>query len=244
MNKEQNQHSVFEKLLEIARQNYDELIIDYFQKQADAADFIQIEKLGYETQIVIKKSDPNFNHGFLLSAELSKYIKQLSHESHITILDIGTARGFSALVMAYILAKFPNQGEVITIDITGHFEKKKWTSVLDNENGISRQEIFDLYNYSRRIIPIQGKSTELLQKLGLKRVNFAFIDGDHNWRSLKYEIEFIRNRQQSGDIICFDDATPSIYPDVIKAAESLSDQYITKVHGNPKTRGYLVLTRL
>jgi predicted O-methyltransferase YrrM len=244
MSIEQNPHTVFEKLLEIARQNYDESLIEYFQKQADRTDFIQIEKLGYETQIVIKKSDPNFNHGFLLSAELSKYIKQLSRESHITILDIGTARGFSALVMAYILAKFPNQGEVITIDITSHYEKRKWNSVLDDEKGISRNEIFDLYEYSRRIIPIQGKSTELLPKLGVKRVNFAFIDGDHNWRSLRQEIDFIRNRQQRGDIICFDDATPSIYPDVIKAAESLSDEYVAKVHGDPKKRGYLVLTHL
>ncbi len=244
MNNGLNTQPTFEKLLEIAKQNYDETILNYFNEQVDNTDFVHIEKLGYETQIVIKRSEPNFNHGFLLCAELSKYIKKSSEESHITILDIGTARGFSALVMAYTLGKFPNQGEVITIDITGHFEKKKWNSVLDKENGISRKEIFDLYSYSRRIIPIQGKSTELLQKIGLKRVNFAFIDGDHNWRSLKYEIEFIRNRQQSGDIICFDDATPSIYPDVIKAAESLSDQYIAKIYGKPKTRGYLVLTRL
>ncbi len=244
MNNELNTQQTFEKLLEIAKQNYDESILKYFNEQSDHTDFIHIEKLGYETQIVIKKSEPNFNHGFLLCAELSKYIQKSSKQSHITILDVGTARGFSALVLAYTLGKFPNQGEVITIDITSHFEKKKWNSVLDKENGISRQEIFDLYSYSRRIIPIQGKSTELLERLGLKRVNFAFIDGDHNWRSLKYEVEFIKNRQQSGDIICFDDATPSIYPDVIKAAESLSDHYIAKVHGNPKTRGYLVLTHL
>jgi signal peptidase I len=66
----------------------------------------------------------------------------------------------------------------------------------------------------------------------LPRVNFAFLDGAHNWSSLRHEIDYLASRQVKGDIIVFDDYTPEVYPGVVKAVNYLKHTYEIEILGN------------
>ena len=62
------------------------------------------DNLALKTQITIKRSKPLYLHGYLLYSALTNYLnKQNEHNEQndeINILETGTARGFSAIMMA------------------------------------------------------------------------------------------------------------------------------------------------
>jgi hypothetical protein len=235
---------VFYGLQSLARENYLPEIMGYFAKISNNQDLIFIEKLALQTQIVLKRSEPNYNHGFLLFNQLTNYISRNKKSDTILILDVGTARGFSSIVMSYVIDKLGVCGTILTIDKTSHERKTKWKSILDGNSGISRAEIFKMYKETKKIIFLQGKSKNVLKGTFLPRVNFAFLDGAHNWSSLRHEIDYLASRQVKGDIIVFDDYTPEVYPGVVKAVNYLKHTYEIKILGNIKIRGYAILTRI
>lgn len=234
----------FDVLFQTAKRNYSKEIGDLFSQFGNESDKEFIERLAYYTQLVIKKSPPNFNHGFLLYYSLSKYLKSIANIQKVYLLDIGTARGFSSLVMSNVLRKQVLNFAIISIDVIGHDEKIKWNSVLDGASGISRRELVDRYYESQEIIFLKGKSKKILSNLGLPRIHFAFVDGDHRWRSLKSEVRYLNDNQKSGDMILFDDFSPNKYPDVVKAVNHLEKDYKVEIYGDTSVRGYALLTRI
>ena len=56
-------------------------------------------ELALHTQVVIKESEICYQHGRILFSTLCDYIEN-NNVNNVNILDIGTARGFSAVVMA------------------------------------------------------------------------------------------------------------------------------------------------
>ena len=62
------------------------------------------DNLALKTQITIKKSKPLYLHGYLLYSALTNYLnnqnEQNEQNKEINILETGTARGFSAIMMA------------------------------------------------------------------------------------------------------------------------------------------------
>ena len=82
------------------------------------------------TQVVIKKSTINYQHGRILYAELCNYIRNNSI-SNIIILETGTARGFSSVCMSKAISDCKSVGEINTIDILPNNEKIYWNSISD-----------------------------------------------------------------------------------------------------------------
>ena len=71
---------------------------------------------------------------------------------------------------------------------------------------------------------IQGDSSKVLSKLNVERVNFAFLDGSHDYDDVTFEIDYIKKRQDKNDIIFFDDYNKIDYPGVIKAISDLEKE--------------------
>jgi len=234
----------FNALFQLAKNNYSNEIENLFKEFGNAADKEFIEKIAYYTQLVIKKNPPNFNHGYLLHYALSKYLSSITKRDSLFLLDIGTARGFSSLVMSYVLQEKNFNAVVISIDKISHTKKVKWNSILDEELGISRKDIVERFSESTKVIFLKGKSKKILNNLNLPRVNFAFVDGDHRWGSLKTEVVYLMNNQKQGDVILFDDYTPRIYPGVSKAVNFLNGAYSIEIFGDVSVRGYALLTKI
>ena len=79
--------------------------------------------------------------------------------------------------------------------------------------------------------------------------HFAFIDGAHDYNNVKYELNFIKNKQTSGDIIICDDYTLNQYPDIIRAVNEFIDEKIYNykifyANDGNKNRGYVYLKKI
>ena len=204
-------------------------------------------ELAIHTQVVIKESEICYQHGRLLYTSLSKYIEKQNYDS-VCILEIGTARGFSSLCMAKALEDQIKEGKIVTIDPLPHNIKMYWNCIDDNESAKSRAQLlanyFDLIH--RYIWFFEGKSKDLLNKLELSRVHFAFLDGSHDYKDIKFEISYVVPRQQKGDIIFFDDFQESKYPGIVKAVrelESQGDYSIKPIFLNDQ-RGYAIAEKI
>jgi len=210
----------------------------------------EMDELGLKLQITIKKSLPMYLHGYVLSSALDKYLR--NYKGKITILETGTARGFSSIIMAKMLKKYSMEGTIHTLDLTGHYDKifGNCIKAAKLQRHISRRECLEEWQKMEDtyIKFYQGDSIKTLQTLELPRINFAFLDGHHIYDYVKFELEYVSQRQQSGDIIVCDDYTLEQFPEIVKAIDNFvkNDLYNMKTfYGNDgnKSRGYVYLVR-
>ena len=219
------------------------------------------EKLGYTidkkwfndlsliTQTCIKNSELNFNHGRILYCLIRKYIQyNLENNSkNITILETGTARGFSSLCMSKAINDSAISGRVITIDCISHNTKMFWGCISDFDGEKTRGELLSNWHEElSNIIFIHGWTTETLNKIGLNRINFAFLDAQHTKNAVLEEFKYINKRQIKGDMIFFDDVTPNVFDGVCEAVKEISINYSYEIEYLPfdKNRGYALATRI
>ena len=197
------------------------------------------------TQTSIKNSKLNFNHGRILYSLVCKYIEYQSElgENKITILETGTARGFSSLCMSKAINDRKFMGKIITIDCISHNEKMFWGCISDFEGEQTREELLSKWNKElSNIIFIHGWTTETLKKIGLNRINFAFLDAQHTKNAVLEEFKFINKRQLKGDMIFFDDVTPNVFDGVCNAVKEIEINYPYKIQYLPydRNRGYAI----
>ena len=201
-------------------------IENYLSEMNPSVPIDWIHKLALPTQVSIKKSRINYQHGFILYKTLTNYIKQKNKKKY-NVLEVGTAKGFSSLCMAKVLDDQEVKGLIQTIDILPHDVPMYWNSIKDHDGKMSRIELlsdyFELCN--KYIHYICGKSENELPKLINDRIHFAFIDGEHFYKNVKIDGEMIARTQSSGDIIIFDDYNTSLFPGVVKAADEICEKY-------------------
>ena len=115
-----------------------------------------------------------------------------------TVLEIGTERGGTALLWAYLVDA--QDGEVFTVDVN--------SPIL----------VYDEYP-SKRIVTIQGnshhESTYEKVKNYLKggKVDFLFIDGDHTYEGVKQDYEWYKKLVRPSGYIAFHDIQQSQHPE-------------------------------
>ena len=207
-----------------------------------------IDNLALYTQIVIKKSDINYNHGRILYSTLKNYILVNKIES-VNIIETGTARGFSSMCMSKAINDANCKGKIITFDILPHNKKMIWNIIDDTspEGPKSRNEILSRWPKElSNIIFIQGSSRTHLLRTGIDRCHFAFLDAEHTKKDVLSEFDYISKIQESGDIIVFDDVTPDTFPGVVEAVDFIhkeANYNIKKIFSSNK-RGYAVAKKV
>ena len=208
-----------------------------------------LNNLALRTQIVIKKNELNYAHGKILYSSLREYISEnQGNLENIVILETGTARGFSSLCMAKALNDSKISGSILTFDVLPHTKKIYWNCITDHLEGpITRQELLEPWKQlvNNYIIFHQGYSNIELKKIGLQRINFAFLDGAHTYKDVLFEFNIIKKHQQKGDIIVFDDYNEKLFPGIVKAVNEISDNfgYEKKIIKSFNDRSYVVAKR-
>lgn len=204
------------------------------------------DDLAFKTQIVIKKSDINYYHGKLLYFYLSKYLNK-NQQDTITILETGTARGYSSICMSKALNDHKVNGKIYTIDILPNNTKMYWNCIEDHDGKKTRFELLSQWEKElKNIIFIEGTTKKKLKNIDLKRINFAFLDAAHTFKDVIYEFNFVSKLQKSGDIIFFDDYSPNIFNPVVKAINEIEKQntYKFKKILATKQRGYAIAYKI
>src|SRR3546814_17910734 len=87
--------------------------------QGFAIDRGWMEQLALHTQVVIKQSRLNYNHGRLLYAVLRRYLAECRSEQ-ADIFETCNARRFSALCLARALQEAGAGGEVVPLEQLQH----------------------------------------------------------------------------------------------------------------------------
>ena len=138
------------KLSEFAKTfDYGPILTELKEEFGWVYDKEEMDDIGLKLQICIKKSKPMYLHGYVLTSALNQYLEN-SEEKTITILETGTARGFSSVLMASILNKFNVDGKIHTIDKVNKFDNCLKSSELKKEITINEcveewKEIVDKY---------------------------------------------------------------------------------------------------
>ena len=233
-------------------------------KDASSRSFSEIdefeEKLGYRidsrwlndlalhTQVVIKKSRVNWQHGRVLYASLRHYLASAGGPTlPLVVFETGTARGFSSVTMARALLDSATEGVVITVDSLPHNRRMYWNCIADVQGRRSRQELLASWSEElSRIFFVQAFTPQQLGRFGLSHIGFAFLDAQHTFEAVMDEFLFVSERQLMGDVIVFDDVTPTSFPGVVQAVTKIQESglYSMEYVGNPEERGYVIATRL
>jgi predicted O-methyltransferase YrrM len=183
-----------------------------------------LDELAFHTQITCKKSELGYPHGRILYSLLRKQIISQGW-TWVDIVETGTARGFSALCMAKAVRDAGVDGRIITIDVLSHLKPQIWNCIDDHDGPKSRAKILEPWaDLLKMITFLQGDTLYMLQRIGLERINFAFLDAQHTEKSVIQEFQSVQSRQVSGDMVVFDDVTPAVFPGVVNAVNRIEMQ--------------------
>ncbi len=213
----------------------------------------KINQIAKISQVCIKKSVLMWLHGYLLYVSLDYYLKNNPNIENINILETGTARGFSSLCMAKALKDNDRKGKIHTIDIIRNDIPIYWNCIKDADGKHLRKELFknteyyDLFDY---IQFYTGKTADVLKSINITRFHFAFLDAQHDYTNLNYELESTKEKQEKNDIIICDDYTTYHngklqYPGINKAIDNFSGYQKNIYYGDDgnKLRGYVYLQK-
>jgi predicted O-methyltransferase YrrM len=223
-------------------------VIDGYEQACGAAiDSEWFHQLALLTQVPIKQSEICYQHGRLLYAALTQYIRR-RRRHHLTVVETGTARGFSALCMAKAMDDAGATGKIVSFDVLPHDVEILWNCIRDAEGPRTRADLLRDYKdlMERYLVFHRGDTRQELAKVIFPRVHFAFLDSVHEYDHVMAEFSAIRGRQAAGDILFFDDYTPDAYPGVVKAADEICRTHAYAgqvVTANPQRR-YLIAEKL
>lgn len=218
--------------------------VDRYEDACGAAiDRDWFHQLALLTQVAIKRSEICYQHGRLLYATLAQYARTRAHD-HLTIVETGTARGFSALCMAKAMEDVGATGKIVSFDVLPHDAPIFWNCISDADGPRTRAELLRDYGtlLERYVIFHRGDTKDELAKIHMARVHFAFLDSVHEYDHVMAEFASIRDCQRPGDVLFFDDYTPDAYPGVVKAADEIcgSHGYSRRVIAANEQRRYLI----
>ena len=215
-------------------------------KSGFAIDRKWLDDLALHTQVVKKNSPISYLHGRLLYSLVRQQLA-LSNLQFMTVLETGTARGYSAVCIAKAISDHDADGRIITIDVLPHLKKQYWNCIDDHEGRKSRQELLAPWsNLLNRIVFLQGDTLSLVPKVGLDRINFAFLDAQHVYKSVRAEFDSVAARQLPGDVVFFVDVTPDVFPGVVRVVDEVEEvgQYTVSRLKVSDNRAYAWATRV
>ena len=131
----------------------------------------------------------------------------------LVVLDVGTARGFSALTMARAMLDGELEGRVYSVDVIGHHEPLNWHGTKQEADEplagveISRSEIWGRWfaEESALVTTINGRSMEVLKDWQHGPIDYAFLDGSHEYEDVRGELEALDSLMAEGGVIVVDD---------------------------------------
>lgn len=190
----------------------------------------------------VKVNPPNWQHGRVLYSAARRLMARTS--GHGMFVDVGTAKGFSAMVMSWAIVDAGEDHAVVSIDAVDPVSRVVRNSVAETDG-----RLLTVYEFTAPFretkVPITflgGGSNKFLSRcreIGGQRVRFAFIDGKHTQPAVAADIEHLLALQRPGDVTLFDDI--QIAP-VASAVAQIRGYSVTFIEASA-TRRYALAVR-
>jgi predicted O-methyltransferase YrrM len=175
----------------------------------------------------LKAHSPNWQHGRVLYALASDRLESAAHDSYV-LLDIGTAKGYSALCLRWSLGLDP--GIVYSVDVLDPHARVRRNSVFELDGYKTVPEFLAQWPEAGDIRFEQSTGIYWLQRHH-ERIHVAFVDGKHTGMVVSEEGHLLADRQQPGDVVMFDDVQ---LPDVGAAVRRLDAYKLEYVQVRPE----------
>ena len=164
----------------------------------------------YERARLVLRGRDGGEHGKLLYSLIRE---RQARGRQVVALDIGTARGFSAITMSRALLDANLAGHVYTMDVIDHEDVHDWHGAKHSPDDplagapSPRSTIWQRWfpDEAARISPITGRSTRLLSDWPHGRIDIAFLDGSHAYDDVKAELGLLDDIMADDGIIVLDD---------------------------------------
>jgi len=177
-------------------------VIDAFEADCGAA--IDRQKLEDAARVLacpVKTNPPNWQHGRVIYAAARRYLTRVL--GPVSCLDVGTAKGFSALCLQWAIDDEGVNGEILSVDVLEPSARVKRNTVAECDGFKTLAETLAPWPEASRITFKAMTGVKALTAPG--RLHIAFIDGKHSYAAVKEETALLAKRQAPGDLAIFDD---------------------------------------
>lgn len=182
-----------------------------------------------------KAAAPNWQHGRVIYAVTRSALQ--GRTDPVRILDIGTAKGFSALCLQWALSDSGCVGTVTSVDVMCPQQRCRRNTIAEVYELKTLHEILEPYAAAKAIdFVCRPHGSRDWLKEHPERVDVAYVDGKHTYDAVSFEAGVLSAAQQSGDVIVFDDVQ---IPGIAKAVIELRGYDVEYLHVL-STRGYAI----
>ena len=165
----------------------------------------------------VKANPPNWQHGRIIYAAFRRHLEQFQG-GKVLILDIGTAKGFSALCAEWARVDALVAGRVVSVDVIDPRSRSPRNTIAEVDAPRTLVEVLAPWPEADGIRFIQSTGVEWLEAYR-GRIEAAFVDGKHTAETVWKEGILLAERQDRGDVVIFDDIQ---IPGIRSAVASLS----------------------
>jgi predicted O-methyltransferase YrrM len=153
----------------------------------------------------VKPNPPNWQHGRVLYAIARHYFDGWNPAIRFfNLLDIGTAKGYSALCLQWALTDAGKSGHVVSIDVVDPMARVRRNTVAELNGYLTLLETLQPWPEAHAIAFRKASGREWLTA-NRERIHLAFVDGKHSYEAVRWEAALLASRQQPGDVVMFDD---------------------------------------
>lgn len=184
----------------------------------------------------VKANPPNWQHGRVLYAAARQRLD--GYRGKAMVLDVGTAKGFSALCLLWAMQDAHVQGSLVSVDVIDPRSRERRNTVAEVDGYKTLAEILEPWPESSAIAFRQSTGVDFLNSY-TGRIEVAFVDGKHTGAVVAQEGVLLADRQQSGDLVVFDDVHLA---DVREAVSDLRAYAVEWLRVLPK-RAYAIARR-
>lgn len=205
-----------------------------------------LDKLAFATQVTVKSSELNWQHGRVIYSALRRYLEDFGKKQPVLILETGSARGFSSICLGKAIVDSGSAGTVVSIDLLPPNLEMLWNVASDHSGKQSRMRLLrDWHEELERVVFICQPAGREVGRLGIQRVNFAFLDAEHTFDALAQEFRYVSSRQVTGDVIVVDDYSRGVFEGVVRLVDSpeVQQKYDIQIITSNAPRSYAVCTR-
>jgi len=216
--------------------------VDQFENQCGwILDKTRMENAARVLACPVKVNPPCWQHGRIIYSMLWRYLSQVTFQN-LLVLDVGTAKGFSALCAQWALDDAGRNGKVISVDVIHPVAREKRNTVAEIDGLKTLYEIIEPWPEAKKIEFYQSTGVKWISANIADRINFAFLDGKHTQEMVQVELHMLWLRQYIGDIVILDDVQ---IPGVAAAMRAASKRYrFRTITAVPKKRIYAIGERL
>jgi predicted O-methyltransferase YrrM len=192
----------YERAFESERGERYPIIGDFEDRMGYALDRERLEAAAKLLACPLKAHPPNWQHGRVLYAATRQYLSQAT--GPVTLLDIGTAKGFSALCLKWAADDAGVESHVVSVDVADPGGKVFRNSIAEQDGPLTVAEFLAPWQEASAITFLKSTGTDWLKDTK-GRIHVAFVDGKHSYQTVQRESALLTARQQSGDLAVFDD---------------------------------------